>query len=217
MEADSEEFSRRLNISCHKRPAHTSPRQAHATGKNGKLYNPQTDPIPMRRTADPEVISDATSSSYAPRGTAANAPAHQRQLFDHRKDDPVRFSVLARPSSRPTPTPKSSVGYVSASSTSSYAPSIASSSFTLSSNTTDNSSASSAAKPNTDESSNNFAVQLKKLYRGIAALETKILNEDMDESGPEEGRIVLKERGKDLPDEDAQVQKWNKLIGDHKR
>ena len=232
MEADSEEFSRRLNISSsHKRPVHTSPRQTHASGKNSKLYNPQTDPIPMRRTADHEVISDATSSSYAPRGSPANPPAHQRdvptqqrQLFDHRKDDPVRFSVLARPSSnsgRPTPTPKSSMDYVSASSTSSYAHSIASSSFTLSSNTTDNSSASSVLfdrKPTTDESSNNaFAIQLKKLYRGIASLETKILNEDIDEGGPEEGRIMLKERGKDLQDEDAEVQKWNRLIGDHKR
>ena len=89
--------------------------------------------------------------------------------------------------------------YVSASSTSSYAHSIASSSFTLSSNTTNNSSASSALsdrKPNTDESSNNaFAIQIK-LYRGIASLETEILNEDIDEGGPKEGRIVLKEQGK---------------------
>ncbi|KAH9837881.1 uncharacterized protein C8Q71DRAFT_754967 [Rhodofomes roseus] len=52
-------------------------------------------------------------------------------MFDHRKDDPVRFSVLARPQpspnaaanrphvDRPTPTPKSSGDFVSASSTSS--------------------------------------------------------------------------------------------------
>jgi len=148
VEADPEEFSRRLNISSNKRPTHTSPREAHSSAKTGKLFNPHTDPIPMRRTAEPESISDATSSSYAPRGLPANATAQQRQLFDHRKDDPVRFSVLARPSStnggRPTPTPKLSNDYVSASSTSSYAHSMASSGFTLSSGTTDNSSASSA-------------------------------------------------------------------------
>ena len=133
--------------------------------------------------------------------------------------------MLARPSSingsRPTPTPKSSGDYISASSTSSYAHSIASSSFTLLSNTTDNLSASSAFfdhKPNTDNPSNNaFAVQLKKLYRCITSLETKILNEEIDEGGPEESRILLKERGKDLLDEDVEVQKWNKLIRDHKR
>ena len=131
--------------------------------------------------------------------------------------------MLARPSStnggRPTPIPKLSTDYVPASSTSSNAHSIASSSFTLSL-TTDNSSASSALfdhKPNTDDLSNYaFVLQLKKLYRGVASLETKILNEDIDEGGPKEGRTVLKERGKDLPDEDSEVQKWNKLIGDHK-
>ena len=36
------------------------------------------------------------------------------------------------------------------------------------------------------------------------------------EGGPEESRILLKEHGKDLPDEDVEVQKWNKLIRDHK-
>ena len=77
MEADSKEFFHQLNISCHKQPVHTSPRQDHTTGKNDKLYNPQTDLIPTQWMADPEVISDATSSSYAPCGTAANVPTHQ--------------------------------------------------------------------------------------------------------------------------------------------
>lgn len=73
-------------------------------------------------------------------------------------------------------------------------------------------------KPNIDDSSNNaFAVQLKKLYMGITSLETKILNEDSNEGGPEEGRIVLKEWGKNLLDDNIEVQKWTKLIGDHKR
>ena len=174
IEADAEDFSRRLNISSSKRPAHTSPRTAHSSAKNNKLFNPQTDLIPMRHTAEPESISDATSSSYAPRGMSINpsgplreASAHQRQLFDHRKDDPVRFSVLPRPSStngnRPVPTPKSSADYVSASSTSSYAHSQVSSNFTLSSNTTDGSSASSAVfdRPNEEHRNNAFTVQLK--------------------------------------------------------
>ena len=52
-------------------------------------------------------------------------------------------------------------------------------------------------------------IQLKRLY-DIADLETKILN---DEGGPDDGRVLLKERGKDLPDEDAEVQKWKNSLG----
>jgi hypothetical protein len=120
VEADPEEFSRRLNISSNKRTVFTSPRQPRSSAKPAKPFNPNTDPIPMRHTAEPESISDATSSSYAPRRSLAKATAHQRQLFDHRKDDPIRVSVLARPSStngaRPIPTPKLSNDYVLASS-----------------------------------------------------------------------------------------------------
>jgi protein SMG6 len=60
-------------------------------------------------------------------------------------------------------------------------------------------------------------VQLKKLYRGISALETKILKEDAEDGGPEDGRVVVQGRGKEVTDEDPEVQKWNKLIGDHKQ
>jgi hypothetical protein len=86
---------------------------------------------------------------------------------------------------------------------------MASSGFTLSSGTTDNSSASSALfdrKPSEEPGNNAFAVQLKKLYRGISTLETRILNEDIDDGGPEEGRIMLKGRGKEVTDEDAEKQ-----------
>ncbi|KAG1740705.1 hypothetical protein EDD22DRAFT_1008135 [Suillus occidentalis] len=109
----------------------------------------KADPIPIICTTEPESISDATSSSSPPRNTPTSHqrdPPASRQLFDHRKDDPVRFAGLARPSStgaRSPPTPKSSGDYVSASSTSSYAH-LLTLSFTLSSGMTDNSSASSA-------------------------------------------------------------------------
>ncbi|KAG1756261.1 uncharacterized protein EDB91DRAFT_1091560 [Suillus paluster] len=221
-EADPEDFSRRLKISTSPRPHRDHSKQPH----QGKLFNPNTDPIPMRRTAEPESISDVTSSSSPPRNTPTSHqrdPPANRHLFDHRKDDPVRFavSVLARPSSngaRPPPTPKSSGDYVSASSTSSYAHSMTSS-FTLSSGTTDNSSASSAlfdTKPREDPSNNAFAAQLKKLYRSISTLETKILNEDADDY-VDEGRVLLQGRGREVSDEDLQQQKWMKLISDHKR
>ncbi|KZP28162.1 hypothetical protein FIBSPDRAFT_1039813 [Athelia psychrophila] len=161
----------------------------------------------------------------APSGSPNNRElsAHQRQVFDHRKDDPVRFSVMARPSStnggRPTPTPKASADYVSASSTSSYAPSLASSSFTLSSGTTESSAGSALfdRKPSEEPGNNMFAVQLKKLYRGISSLETRILTEDAEDAGVDEGRVLLKTREKEVVDEDAEKQKWRKQIDDHKR
>ena len=233
MDADPEDFSRRLKIS-----SSPSPRPSQTTQKQGassKLFNPDTDPIPMRRTAEPESMSDATGSSYVqvPRGgpSSSSMPHREgssaaRQLFDHRKDDPVRFAVLARPqlsshNGRPTPTPKMSADHVSASSASSYAPSIASSSFTLSS-TTDGSSASSAlfegGRPNqgTEDSGNNvFSIQLKKLYRAITNLETKIKQEDSDESDDGmNSRVVLK--GKEVENDELEKEMWRKQIHDHK-
>ncbi|KII88741.1 hypothetical protein PLICRDRAFT_176290 [Plicaturopsis crispa FD-325 SS-3] len=205
-EADPEEFSRRLKISHSPRPKHATPQQA-------KLYNPEKDAIPMRHTAEPESISDVTSSSYA-----RSRPDAQRQLFDHRKDDPVRFSVLARPNAngRPSPTPKSSGEYVSNSSTSSYAHSITSSNFTLSSNTTDGSSASSALfdrpqNASEDSGSGHFSQTLKRIYRGISSLEAKIISEHADEEAGDEVRTVLRKEVTDDQD------KWKAVIHDHKK
>ncbi|KAJ8463961.1 hypothetical protein ONZ45_g17401 [Pleurotus djamor] len=225
-DADPEEFSRRLRISS---PPTTrpSPTHRHAGPSHHRLYNPDTDSIPMQRTAEPESISDATSSSYVPRArpngvnsSSAAREASAKQLFDHRKDDPVRFNVLARPQGRPTPTPKSSGDYVSASSTSSYAPSVVSSSFTLSSDTTGGSSASSAlfdtrSKPESESGSNKFALQLKNLYRTITRIEAKITQE-VDDSGDDgNSRIML--QGKEMNSEEVEKEKWRKQISDHKQ
>ncbi|EED78536.1 predicted protein [Postia placenta Mad-698-R] len=262
MEADADDFSRRLKISA------SSPRTSHAkphagpSGSPGKLYNPNADysrrPI---LTAEPDTISDAASSSYAPRGPAPHGPrAHQppaqsraapdahRQLFDHRKDDPVKFSVLTRPqassnvggspsSGRPTPTPKSSGDYVSASSTSSasYAHSTISSNFTLSSATTDSSAPSSLfdnaghARRSEDSASstNAFSMQLKKLYRAISALEAKILGEDRDKDREDDGErdvqrvgVLLKGRpgpgGTETKVGEDESERWRRLMIDHK-
>ncbi|KAF7359539.1 PINc domain-containing protein [Mycena sanguinolenta] len=187
-DADADEFSRlKISSSPVRNPTKHS-------AQPSRLFNPDRDPIPMRRTAEPEAMSDAASSSYVSRGAAKASPPPPRettgrQLFDHRKDDPVRFVLRGKP----TPTPKSSGEYVSASSTSSYANSMASSTFTLSS-TTDGSSASSAlfdrkSNPAADDRSTNvFAIQLKKLYRAITDLETKVKQEDSDET-EDSGRL----------------------------
>lgn len=149
----------------------------------------------------------------------------------------MRFSVLTRPArDLPKPTSKSSNDYVSASSTSSYANSVASSAFTLSS-TTDGSSASSAlfdrhgGGGRGDDGGNNvFSVQLKKLYRAITSLETKVKTEDVEDRDAEESsvggisansRVTLK--GKEnaetakSTEEDLEREKWKNQIADHKQ
>ncbi|KAF5365760.1 hypothetical protein D9758_003172 [Tetrapyrgos nigripes] len=221
-EADPDDFSRRLNISSSPTPraAQPSSRQNQPT----KLYNPERDPIPtMRRTAEPEPMSDSPPPRNANAMSRDRNPA-ARQLFDPRKDDPVRFAVLARPQpgQRPMPTPKSSGEYISASSTSSYAPSQASSSFTLSSNT-DGSSASSAlfehSRPSDEAPGNMFAQQLKKLYRSITNLEAKIKQEDadvLDDDSGESGRKIIKSKSSP-EDEEVDKDKWLKQIDDHKK
>jgi protein SMG6 len=224
-DADPEDFPRRLKIS-----SSPSPRPSQST-KARKLYNPDTDPIPMRRTADPEPISGSTSTQPASRPPLPSSSTNHRDernnnvrhLFDHRKDDPVRFSVMARPQlsapGRPSPTPKSSGDYVSASSTSSYAASISSSTFTLSS-TTDGSSTSSSlfdGRPNQDRAENSiFALQLKKLYREITNLETKVKQEDsMDDTDDVmSSRVMLK--GKEVDNDDLEKEKWKRQMSDHK-
>jgi len=81
------------------------------------------------------------------------------------------------------------------------------------------SSASSAVfdRPTEEPGNNAFAVQLKRLYRGILALEGKILKEEADDNRLDDSRVVVQGRGKEMTDEDAEVQKWNKMIGDHKQ
>ncbi|KAJ7694140.1 hypothetical protein B0H17DRAFT_1057941 [Mycena rosella] len=214
-DADAEDFSRRLKITASP-TRHPAKHSAQPT----RLFNPDRDPIPMRRTAEPDAMSEAASSSYAPRGASPAAPPPRdttgRQLFDHRKDDPVRFVLRGKP----TPTPKSSGEYVSASSTSSYANSMASSTFTLSS-TTDGSSASSAlfdrrSHPGgEDRGTNVFAIQLKKLYRAITDLETKVKQEDSDDAD-DAGRVLLKPKAPADDDLEKEKDKWKRQIEDHK-
>jgi protein SMG6 len=220
---DSDDFSRRLRIAEPSR----SPRP-----QQGKLFDPLSD---GRRTAEPEPLSDGGSSYVnVPRGSPhahkAGAPASgreppsaKRQLFDHRKDDPVRFHVLStRPNQRPpAPVSKSSGDWVSVGSQSSY--SVASSNFTLNSGTT-GSSASSAAKegdgsrrPSDEHSSNAFADQLKRLYRAITALEAMVSREEASDSH-DDVRVVLRGAQEAAPvDEEARNDRWKKIIGDHKR
>ena len=252
---DEQEFSRRLKISS------SSPRASHSKAHNGAsgsntkhLYNPNADP--MRRpvvTAEPEAMSDGDSSSYAPRAAPVQARHHGSpqsrgeapRLFDPRKDNPHKFAAQARPvpagpsgspnlNGRPTPTPKSSGDYVSASSTSSvsYAQSTISSSFTFSSTTTDSSQPSAIfdsqrRSEDSTGSANALSSQLKRLYRTISALEDRVAKGDAaDEEADRDGhRLLMKGRPQSngsprqeqmAADEEAEREKWRKLIADHK-
>ncbi|KAI0670612.1 hypothetical protein C8Q78DRAFT_1170843 [Trametes maxima] len=259
MDADPDDFSRRLKIS------YGSPRTSHArpaaNGSPGKLYNPNTDPV--RRpamTAEPEAMSDGASSSHSPRAVPARVspsqpsrggPDAHRQLFDPRKHDAVLFSSQHRQHGsapphngtpnvgRPTPTPKSSGDWVSASSTSSvsYAHSTISSNFTLSSATTDSSSASSALfdssnpsrrSEDSTSSANAFSRKLKELYRTISGLESRVLGNDRDreraddsERGVRGPGVLIKGRpastGALRPgaSDEEESERWRKLVTDH--
>ena len=220
-EPDSNEFSRVLKLSpTPKPPQHPQhpPVFKQQQQQQGKLFNPDTDPIPMRRTAEPEASSESAGSSYAPRQPAeasrhSRDASQHRQLFDPRKHDAMSFSAAqAR-----KPAPKSSGDYASVSSVSSYAQSVVSSNFTLSSGTTDGSSAPSSIfdhKPRDEPKTNAFSNQLKKLYRDISHLETKLLADSGEPQ--EENRIVIK-GGPSAGADDAEKARWKSLIEDHKR
>ena len=215
-EPDPSEFSRALKLS----PTQKAPPHAPAHRHQGKLFNPDTDPIPMRRTpaVEPEASSESAGSSHAPRPTTESSrPQHRdasqhRQLFDPRKHDPVSFSAAqAR-----KPAPKSSGDYASVSSVSSYTQSVVSSSFSLSSSITDGSSTPSSIfdhKPRDESKTNAFSNQLKKLYRDISLLESKLLADSGEPQ--EENRIVIK-GCLSTATEDAEQTRWKKAIEDHK-
>ncbi|KAI0781175.1 hypothetical protein BD413DRAFT_620672 [Trametes elegans] len=241
-DADPEDFSRRLKIS------YGSPRASHArpaaNGSPGKLYNPNTDPIrrPAAVTSEPEVMSDASSShSPAPPQRALNprtppvaspTPIHRQ----HGAPAPINGSPNI---GRPTPTPKSSGDWVSASSTSSasYAHSTISSNFTLSSATTDSSSASSALfdssnpsrrSEDSTSSANAFSRKLKEVYRTISGLESRLLGNDRDreraddsERGTQRPGVLIKGRpvstgaSRPVASDEEESERWRKLVTDH--
>ncbi|KAI9433991.1 hypothetical protein H4582DRAFT_1983834 [Lactarius indigo] len=176
-EPDSSEFTRIMTLS----PPSQKPMPPHK--HQAKLFNPSTDPIPtMRRTAEPEAMSESTGSSYAqrpPADASRNRDAAQhRQLFDPRKHDACCLLLQHKRGSRRR---RTSGDYASVSSVSSYA------------NSYRGSSAPSSlfeSKPREESKTSAFSAQLKKLYRDISALESKIL---ADSGEPQdESRIVIK-------------------------
>jgi hypothetical protein len=176
--------------------ASSSRAQEKATA-NKHLYNPNEDSTPPRRAE--ESIRVSPKQSHVRDSGAAN-----RQLFDHRKDDPVRFRSTVKPTVK-------SEAYVSASDTASQASSV----FTLSS-TTDGSSASSALFDHSSQPSDQpskFSAKIKSLYREITSLEAKVKAEDVDDGAEEPSRIILKGRENQ---EDIERERWQARLNNHK-
>lgn len=63
---------------------------------------------------------------------------------------------------------------------------------------------------------NAFSSQLKKLYRNITTLETKILREDSDDGEDNRDSQVVMRGGLDAAGNDAEKTRWMKIIDDHK-
>jgi protein SMG6 len=194
---------------------------------HGRLLHVSSGVLSTRRLAGPHLTDEpdeinqrsvphslSRSHSHVHREHPGN---QQRQLFDPRKDDPVRFQTSVF--NRSAPISKSSVDtVVSASSTSasSYAHSIGSS-FTLTSNST-GTSGTSSGNPNVpreeSESGNAFVSQLKKLYREITSLEGKLVTEDPERDDDEEPRFTLQARTNSI--DTVSDDKYLKMISDHK-
>ncbi|KAI0055383.1 hypothetical protein BV25DRAFT_1921858 [Artomyces pyxidatus] len=62
--------------------------------RSAKLYNWNTDAVPVRRTAEPQAMFDASSQASKPKPEPAQRSPWQ--LFDYCRDDPVRFAVHSR-------------------------------------------------------------------------------------------------------------------------
>ena len=213
----------------------------------GKLYNPNMDPIPTRGALlnhrDADVDSDASSTGggrpirsahrrppHPSPTSASQPPPRQHQLYDPRREDPIRFTVLTRSGPAPGssqlppylplkhlyPSPPLSE-YVSASATSLSDAQTLASNLALASNTP----SSSASNPYSPASGKELGgkarwlEQMKRMYRQIANLEGKILAEGdfVPEDEELETRSASQAQPSVNPNEES---RWTRLVSEHK-
>jgi len=184
-----------------------------------RLFNPNVDPIPLRRTHEPEQMHDSGFRSSPPKGIISRPvrpeASSSRRLFDPKRDAPIAFAIANKSASsgettRPPPVHRSSGDYLSASSTSmsSYPPSIGSSLFTLS----QTSSSSSAPFRDKEDPNSPVVEQLKRLYRQISHAEKK-LQEHRPDGTDESPRVVVQTRDQHNIES---VDPLARLVHDHK-
>ncbi|KAG8833910.1 hypothetical protein FRC17_009869 [Serendipita sp. 399] len=152
-----------------RRPQETSPRRSSASSQHQQLrtkhlFNPDIDPIPVVRARPPQ-------EPVSPQSQHAQPQQPQRQLFDPRRDDPMRFAVLNNQAQqRHTSSSVQSSSVMDHSSISSYA----SSTWTLTSSTGTSQSSAPPEQPQDRDGTNKFVAMLKKVYREITEFEKKI-------------------------------------------
>lgn len=162
-----------------------------------KPYNPNADTIPMHhghsgpfhKRGQSHLSQCPTSLSRTQQHSLQHRNMSRHQPCNRHKDDPARPSNAAGPTDGssqtakpPTPSPQSSMDYVSAPSTTSYVQSTSSSIFTLSTNGPPALSASFDNTPQSGTMGTILAAQLKRLYRDISVLEGNVSREDGDEA-----------------------------------
>ena len=184
-----------------------------------KLYNPNANTIPMHhghsgpfhKRGQSHLSPCPTSLSRTQQHSPQHGNMSRHQSCNCRKDNPARPSNAAGPTDSssqtakpPTPSPQSSMDYVSAHSTTSDVQSTSSSNFTLSTNGPSTLSASFDDTPRSGTTGTVPATQLKRLYCDIYVLEGEVSREDSDEAveepgvmrGGRERKSVGPERGK---------------------
>jgi protein SMG6 len=225
---EDQEFDRRMPTAAV--PTHRSIVPAQS---KGRLFNPESDPIPPRspqlhhlqrvssRPRDQETTSD--TSSLPPLPSSANHHSRRAvvnnntsRLFDPSKDNPLRFAL--RPSSSRTAPPPPSTLSATSSTSQSDTRSFGSSAFTLSSATTLSSGASGPQEKRGagDEfggGTNPYVLQLKTIYREISALESKVLSSGEAKFGDDAGEHRIRLQGVEVVEKD----RWSSIIENHKK
>lgn len=132
----------------------------------------------------------------------------RRRFFDPREDDPIRSSIMARPTRStsqtarpPTILPQPTVDCVSIFSASSYAQSSLYSDTALSAD-------------ELETKGTVLSAQLKRLYREISVLEGEVTREDGDEA-PDEHGITFE--GQERKDGSSEGDRWKRVLVDHKK
>ena len=107
-EPDLSEFSHILKLSPTQKHYHPPPPPPHVPGhkqQQAKLYNPDTDSIPMRlAVVEPEASSESAGSSYAAWAPADSSRHNNRDASQHRQlfDPKARSRILLRSASTKT-------------------------------------------------------------------------------------------------------------------
>ncbi|KAG8865920.1 hypothetical protein FRC20_009286 [Serendipita sp. 405] len=194
-----------------RRPQETSPRRSSASSQHQQmrsrnLFNPESDPIPVIRPRQPQ-------EPVSPQSQHAQPQPPQRQLFDPRRDDPMRFAVLNNQAQQ-RQTSSSVQSSMDHSSISSYA----SSTWTLTSSTGTSQSSAPPEQPQDRDGTSKFVTMLKKVYREITEIEKKIKEWDnADEHDNLSAQVTMLKPGAPVEDVPEPQDPLRSLVAQHRQ